>query len=89
MPELGAGELYKYEIYTRDSRELKLKADPYGAAFEKRPATAAHHDAALDVRMGRRARGSSSARGATGSRSRSRSTKCTWARGGATPPAIS
>ncbi len=40
LPELGAGEFYKYEIYTRDSRELRLKADPYGAAFENRPATA-------------------------------------------------
>jgi 1,4-alpha-glucan branching enzyme len=40
LPELGAGELYKYEIFTRDSRELKLKSDPYGAAFEHRPATA-------------------------------------------------
>jgi 1,4-alpha-glucan branching enzyme len=40
IPELGAGELYKYELYTRDSRELKLKSDPYGAAFEQRPATA-------------------------------------------------
>jgi 1,4-alpha-glucan branching enzyme len=40
LPELGAGELYKYEIFCRGSRELKLKADPYGAAFEKRPATA-------------------------------------------------
>jgi 1,4-alpha-glucan branching enzyme len=41
VPEIGAGELYKYEVYTRDSRELKLKSDPYGAAFEQRPATAA------------------------------------------------
>ena len=40
LPELGAGELYKYELYTRDSRELRLKTDPYGAAFENRPATA-------------------------------------------------
>jgi 1,4-alpha-glucan branching enzyme len=40
VPELGPGELYKYEILTRESRELKLKADPYGAAFENRPATA-------------------------------------------------
>jgi 1,4-alpha-glucan branching enzyme len=40
VPEIGAGELYKYELYTRDSRELKLKSDPYGAAFENRPATA-------------------------------------------------
>ena len=41
VPEIGPGELYKYEIYTRDSRELKLKADPYAATFEQRPATAA------------------------------------------------
>ena len=41
VPGVGAGELYKYEIFTRDSRELKLKTDPYGAAFEQRPATAA------------------------------------------------
>jgi 1,4-alpha-glucan branching enzyme len=40
VPEIGAGELYKYEIYTRDSRELKLKSDPYAATFEQRPATA-------------------------------------------------
>jgi 1,4-alpha-glucan branching enzyme len=40
VPEIGEGELYKYEIYTRDTRELKLKADPYAAAFEQRPATA-------------------------------------------------
>jgi 1,4-alpha-glucan branching enzyme len=40
LPELGAGELYKYEIFCRGNRELKLKTDPYGAAFEKRPATA-------------------------------------------------
>jgi len=41
LAELGAGELYKYEVLSRDSRELKLKADPYAARFEKRPATAA------------------------------------------------
>jgi 1,4-alpha-glucan branching enzyme len=40
VPEIDGGELYKYELYTRDSRELRLKADPYGAAFEQRPATA-------------------------------------------------
>jgi 1,4-alpha-glucan branching enzyme len=40
IPELPPGELYKYEISVRDSRELKLKTDPYGAAFEMRPATA-------------------------------------------------
>jgi 1,4-alpha-glucan branching enzyme len=41
LPELGPGELYKYEVLSRDGRELKLKADPYAARFEKRPATAA------------------------------------------------
>jgi 1,4-alpha-glucan branching enzyme len=41
IPELGPGELYKYEIFTRESRELRVKSDPYGASFEQRPATAA------------------------------------------------
>ncbi len=40
IPEIGPGELYKYEIFTRETRELKLKSDPYGTAFEQRPATA-------------------------------------------------
>jgi 1,4-alpha-glucan branching enzyme len=40
VPELDAGELYKYEISSRTNRELRLKADPFGAAFENRPATA-------------------------------------------------
>jgi len=40
LPELRAGELYKYEILGRDSRELHLKTDPFGALFEHRPATA-------------------------------------------------
>ena len=40
LPELTGGELYKYEIFGRERRELRLKADPYGAAFENRPATA-------------------------------------------------
>jgi 1,4-alpha-glucan branching enzyme len=41
LPELVPGELYKYEIFTRDTQELRLKTDPFGAAFEHRPATAA------------------------------------------------
>jgi 1,4-alpha-glucan branching enzyme len=40
VPEVGLGELYKYEIFTRETSELKLKTDPYGASFERRPATA-------------------------------------------------
>jgi 1,4-alpha-glucan branching enzyme len=41
IPELRAGELYKYEILGRETRELRLKTDPFGAKFEFRPATAA------------------------------------------------
>jgi 1,4-alpha-glucan branching enzyme len=41
VPELRNGELYKYEVLGRDSRELRLKTDPFGAQFEYRPATAA------------------------------------------------
>jgi 1,4-alpha-glucan branching enzyme len=41
IPELGTGELYKYEVLGRETRELRLKTDPYGALFEHRPATAA------------------------------------------------
>ncbi|HEY8519872.1 MAG TPA: 1,4-alpha-glucan branching protein GlgB [Gammaproteobacteria bacterium] len=40
IPELEAGELYKYEIRNRETGELRLKSDPYGALFELRPATA-------------------------------------------------
>ena len=40
LPELGPGELYKYEILGRETRELRLKADPYAARYENRPATA-------------------------------------------------
>ncbi|HUL82442.1 MAG TPA: 1,4-alpha-glucan branching protein GlgB [Gammaproteobacteria bacterium] len=41
LPELRTGELYKYEVLGRESRELFLKTDPFGALFENRPATAA------------------------------------------------
>jgi 1,4-alpha-glucan branching enzyme len=47
IPGLTPGELYKYELSTRESRELKLKTDPYGAAFEQRPATASITTAAI------------------------------------------
>jgi len=40
IPELRPGELYKYEILGRQTRELFLKTDPFGALFEHRPATA-------------------------------------------------
>jgi len=41
IPELPTGELYKYEVLGRETRELVLKTDPFGALFEHRPATAA------------------------------------------------
>jgi 1,4-alpha-glucan branching enzyme len=40
IPELRGGELYKYEVLGRETRELRLKTDPFGALFEYRPATA-------------------------------------------------
>ena len=40
LPGVQPGELYKFEVVGRDTRELKLKSDPYGALHEHRPATA-------------------------------------------------
>lgn len=39
IPGLEAGCLYKYEILNRTSREILVKADPYGQRFEFRPKT--------------------------------------------------
>jgi 1,4-alpha-glucan branching enzyme len=39
VPGLKAGTLYKYEIKTK-SGDIRLKADPYGFAMERPPATA-------------------------------------------------
>jgi 1,4-alpha-glucan branching enzyme len=41
LPGLAAGSLYKFEIRNRHTGAVKAKADPFGRAFEKRPATAA------------------------------------------------
>ncbi len=41
LPGLPAGSLYKFEIRNRHTGAIKVKADPYARAFEKRPATAA------------------------------------------------
>ncbi len=41
IPGLRAGDLYKYEIRNRHSGEIRVKADPFGQAFELRPGTAA------------------------------------------------
>jgi len=40
VPGIGAGSLYKFEIRNRHSGALLVKSDPYGRAFEQRPATA-------------------------------------------------
>src|SRR5262249_11734241 len=40
VPELGAGERYKFEIKSRDGGSVILKADPYAFFFELRPHTA-------------------------------------------------
>ncbi len=39
VPEVGNGDIYKYEIWGADGRRV-LKADPYGNYAELRPATA-------------------------------------------------
>jgi len=41
IPGLQPGDLYKFEIRNRDSGEIRVKTDPYGQCFEKRPGTAA------------------------------------------------
>jgi 1,4-alpha-glucan branching enzyme len=40
IPGLQPGDLYKFEIRNRDSGEIRIKTDPYGQCFEKRPGTA-------------------------------------------------
>jgi 1,4-alpha-glucan branching enzyme len=40
IPGLKPGDLYKFEIRNRDSGEIRVKTDPYGQCFEKRPGTA-------------------------------------------------
>jgi 1,4-alpha-glucan branching enzyme len=40
VPDIGAGELYKFEIRHRESGALFLKSDPCARAAERRPATA-------------------------------------------------
>ncbi|HMA13011.1 MAG TPA: 1,4-alpha-glucan branching protein GlgB [Steroidobacteraceae bacterium] len=41
LPGLAVGEIYKFEIASRHTGEVTLKADPYARAMELRPATAA------------------------------------------------
>ena len=48
VPDLPAGSLYKFEIRNRHTGAVMVKADPYGRAFEKRPATAGRLTAPAD-----------------------------------------
>ena len=41
LPAVAEGALYRFEIRARHDGSLHLKTDPYGQAFEMRPATAA------------------------------------------------
>ena len=41
IPDIGEGIVYKFELRSRSSGRVFLKADPYGQRFEMRPATAA------------------------------------------------
>ncbi|MDH5547673.1 MAG: 1,4-alpha-glucan branching protein GlgB [Gammaproteobacteria bacterium] len=40
VPDIHAGELYKFEIRSRDSGQVLQKIDPYGKQFELRPKSA-------------------------------------------------
>ena len=41
IPDIAPGEVYKFEIRTRQQPKCLVKTDPYGQQFERRPATAA------------------------------------------------
>ena len=88
IPELRTGELYKYEILGRQTRELFLKTDPYGALSStgRRPRPSPQPRASLP---GRTVSGYADAASATGSASRCRSTRFISARGAAARPADS
>lgn len=40
LPELAAGQYYKFEIRQRDNGQILLKSDPYGRYYQMRPDTA-------------------------------------------------
>ena len=40
IPDLGGGELYKFEIRSRLDGSIHLKSDPYGRHYQQRPNTA-------------------------------------------------
>jgi 1,4-alpha-glucan branching enzyme len=84
VPGVGVGTTYKYEILSREGHVLPLKADPYALQAELRPSTAS-----IVAEMPPPVAPSDARRRApTRWTRRSASTRCTSARGAATPTAI-
>ncbi len=81
---LGAGARYKYHIVSRHDGYTVEKSDPFAFRCEEPPRTASIV-ARPRVRMGRRRVDERARAGAMRSMRRCRSTRCTWARGGACP----
>ena len=82
LPDVGAGQRYKYEILTADG-ELLLKADPYAQETEVPPKTASViHDSRPRVEQGGRQVPRRARARASRSPSRCRSTRSISARGG-------
>ncbi len=84
VPHVIEGDLYKFELVSREGALLPLKADPYARAARLRPETASKVAPMPPVRAlppGRAA--------ANGAMRRSRSTRCTPRRGSASAPAPS
>ena len=88
IPGVEPGLAYKYELIGPDGNRLPLKADPFARASELRPATASIVAPELDHDWGDAAHRDHWGR-STPAASRSRSTRCTPARGSATPTAAS
>jgi 1,4-alpha-glucan branching enzyme len=55
IPDIGAGQIYKYEIVASDGTTLPLKADPFAFRAEFRPATGSITTGPLDHEWGDRA----------------------------------
>ena len=80
LPGVGDGARYKFELRRKDGT-VQLRADPYALATEQPPQTASVVHT-LRARVGGRRVDRAAASVATAGTSRSRSTRCTSARGG-------